>query len=73
MRKSGPTFCRAREWFYPGGLAAGPHRVRVELLAAAPDKAGIKARAGRPLADPAPFAPNRLTLGGVLVVEEPAP
>jgi lysophospholipase L1-like esterase len=66
-----PTFCRAREWFYPGVLAAGPHRVRVELLGPAPDKAAIKAKAGRPMDDPAPYAPSRLTLGGVLTVFPP--
>jgi lysophospholipase L1-like esterase len=63
-----PAFCRQRGWFFPQELAAGPHRVRVELLAAGPDKAEIKAAAGKPIADPAPYAANRLTLAGALVV-----
>jgi lysophospholipase L1-like esterase len=68
-----PTFCRAREWFYPAELDNGPHRVRVELLDTVLDKAGIKAKAGRPMADPKPYGPHRLTLGGVLVVASPSP
>jgi lysophospholipase L1-like esterase len=63
-----PTFCRTREWFYPGQLSPGRHRVRVELLASVLDKIGIKSRAGRPASDPAPYAPHRLTLGGVLTL-----
>jgi lysophospholipase L1-like esterase len=68
-----PTFCRAREWFYPGQLSPGRHRVRVELLGTVLDKIGSKARAGRPADDPAPYAPHRLTLGGILTVAPAAP
>ena len=68
-----PTFCRQRTWFYPGELAAGPHRVRVELLDTKLDKAAIKTQGERPLADPAPYAPQRLTLCGALVIGPPAP
>lgn len=68
-----PTFCRQRPWFYPAILSAGPHRVRVELLATRLDKAGIKAKAGKPIDDPAPYAAHRLTLCGVLVVGSPPP
>jgi hypothetical protein len=67
-----PTFCRQRAWFYPQELPAGPHRVRVELLGTVLDKTGIKAAGGRPAADPAPYAPHRLTLAGLLTVG-PAP
>lgn len=66
-----PTFCRAREWFYPGRLPPGRHHVRVEFIEAAPDKLAIKAKAGRPVTEQAPYAQNRLTLGGVLVVASP--
>jgi hypothetical protein len=66
-----PTFCRAREWFYPGELGDGPHRVRVELLDTVLDKAGIKAKAGRPITEPEPYGSNWLTLCGVLVVGTP--
>lgn len=68
-----PTFCRQRAWFYPQELPAGPHRVRVELLGTVLDKAGIKAAGGRPLADPAPYAPHRLTLAGFLAVGPAVP
>jgi lysophospholipase L1-like esterase len=63
-----PTFCRQREWFYPGELVGGPHRVRIELDAAPPDKAAIKAKAGKPLGDPAPYAAQTLTLSAVLLI-----
>jgi lysophospholipase L1-like esterase len=68
-----PSSCRARDWFYPGRLEDGSHRVRVELLATALDKAGIKTRAGRPLTDPTPYAPHRLALAGVLVAGRSPP
>ena len=67
-----PTFCRQRPWFHPGELGDGPHRVRVELLGTVIDKVAIKQQAGRPAADPAPYAPHRLTLGGILTVAPPA-
>ncbi len=67
-----PTFCRQRPWFYPGELTDGPHRVRVELLGTVIDKVAIKQQAGRPAADPAPYAPHRLTLCGILSVALPA-
>lgn len=67
-----PTFCRPRPWFYPGELADGPHRARVELLDTVIDKVALKQQAGRPAADPAPYAPHRLTLGGILTVAIPA-
>jgi lysophospholipase L1-like esterase len=68
-----PTFCRQRTWFYPGELPGGRHRVRVELLGTTLDKAAIKAAAGRPLTNPAPYQPHRLTLCGALVVGIPVP
>lgn len=68
-----PAFCRQRPWFYPGELPEGPHRVRIELLATVLDKIAIKQQAGRPAADPAPYAPHRLTLCGLLTVATPAP
>lgn len=63
-----PTFCRQRGWFYPSELADGPHRVRVELLGTTLDKAAIKAKAGKPIDDAAPYTPQRLTLAGALLV-----
>ena len=66
-----PTFCRAREWFYPGTLLPGRHHVRVEFIEAVPEKFAIKAKAGKPVTEQAPYAQNRLTLGGVLVVASP--
>jgi lysophospholipase L1-like esterase len=69
-----PTFCRQRAWFFPGELAEGPHRVRVELLASAADKLAIKQQAGRPATgDTAPYAANRLTLCGILTIAQPGP
>ena len=63
------TFCRQRPWFYPGGLDDGRHRVRVELLDTRIDKSAIKAtRSGKPLENPAPYQPHRLTLSGALIV-----
>ncbi|MBI2513196.1 MAG: SGNH/GDSL hydrolase family protein [Opitutae bacterium] len=68
-----PTFCREQQWFFPDALGAGQHRARIELSAAAVDKAAIKARAGKTLDDPARYAPQRLTLCGVLVVDTARP
>lgn len=68
-----PTFCRQRPWFYPEMLSAGPHRVRVELLGTMLDKVALKAKAGKPVDDPAPYAAHRLTLCGVLTVASPTP
>lgn len=68
-----PTFCRQRPWFFPGELADGPHRVRVELLGTTLDKAGLKARAGKPAGDLRPYQPHRLTLGGLLILESIRP
>lgn len=62
------TFCRQRGWFFPAELTDGVHRVRVELLDAAVDKAAIKTKAGKTLEAPAAYADNRLTLAGVLIV-----
>ncbi|HEY0944968.1 MAG TPA: GDSL-type esterase/lipase family protein [Opitutaceae bacterium] len=68
-----PTFCRQRAWWFPETLAPGAHRARIELLATALDKAAIKADAGKPLDDPAPYSPNRLTLCGLIWIDAPAP
>lgn len=64
-----PTFCRQTPWFFPRELAPGRHRVRVELSATPVDKAAIKTRAGKPLEPAAAFAPQRLTLGGLLTID----
>ena len=66
-----PTFCRQREWFFPTKLADSPHRVRVELLSTVLDKAAIKAKAGKPMDDPAPYSAHTLTLCGALIVGSP--
>lgn len=63
-----PTFCRARDWFFPGKLAPGSHRARVELLATGPDKGAVKAAASKPFEPASAYAENRLTLAGVLFV-----
>ncbi|HWL15240.1 MAG TPA: SGNH/GDSL hydrolase family protein [Opitutus sp.] len=68
-----PSFCRPRPWFYPRPLADGPHRARIDLLAEPVDKAAIKAKAGKTLAEPDRYAANRLTLSGVLLVESAEP
>ncbi len=62
-----PTFCRQRAWFYPEPLSEGSHRVRVALTARSIDKHAIKNRAGKELDDPAPYAPQRLTLCSILL------
>lgn len=68
-----PTFCRVEKWFFPRELAPGRHRVRVELLAEPVDKVGIKGAAGKTIDDPAPYAPQRLTLSGLLWIDAPIP
>lgn len=68
-----PTFCRQREWFFPSELADGTHHVRIELLSTTVAKAEIKAKAGKPLDDLAPYAANTLTLCGALIVGSPLP
>ena len=68
-----PAFCRQRNWFYPGDLHPGPHRVRVELLGTVPDKARIKAAGKRPIDDFQPYALCRLTLSGILIIGPAAP
>ena len=68
-----PTFCRQREWFFPTALPDMLHHVRVERLATALPKAAIKAKAGKPMDDPLPYAAHTLTLCGVLVVGSPSP
>ena len=68
-----PTFCRQRPWFYPQQLVDGPHHVRIELTGAKLDKAAIKAKAGKPIDDPAPYATNALTVCGILIVGSSAP
>lgn len=67
-----PTFCRQTKWFFPRELPPGHHRVRIELSTTPVDKAAIKARAGKSL-DPAyAFAPQYLTLSGLLTVDTAA-
>jgi len=68
-----PTFCRLTKWFFPRDLPPGRHHVRIELSAAPLDKAGIKARAGKSLEPATEFAPQRLTLSGLLIVDTAAP
>lgn len=67
-----PTFCRQTKWFFPRELAPGRHRVRIELSATPLDKAAIKTRAGKTLEPAADFAPQRLTLSGLLTVDTAA-
>lgn len=66
-----PSFCRQREWFYPGELSDEVHRVKVELLAEPFDKVAIKQQAGSRIDAPEAFAMNRLTLCGALIVGTP--
>jgi lysophospholipase L1-like esterase len=67
-----PTFCRQTKWFFPRELPPGRHRVRIELGATPLDKAAIKTRAGKTLEPAAAFAPQRLTLSGLLTVDTTA-
>lgn len=67
-----PTFCRQTMWFFPRELTAGRHHVRIELSARPVDKAAIKARAGKALEPATDFAPQRLTLSGLLTVDTAA-
>ncbi len=67
-----PTFCRQTKWFFPHELPPGHHRVRIELSATSLDKAAIKARAGKSLEPADAFAPQRLTLSGLLTVDTAA-
>ena len=68
-----PTFCRQRPWFYPQKLADGAHHVRIEPTGTKLDKAAIKAKAGKPIDDPAPYAVNSLTVCGILIVGSSGP
>jgi len=68
-----PTFCRVTKWFSARELPPGRHRVRIELGAAPLDKAAIKARAGKTLEPAAAYAPQRLTLSGLLTVDTATP
>ena len=58
-------------WFFSQPLADTEHRVRLELLTTKIDKAAIMAKAGKPIADPKPYAAHGLYLSGFLVVGEP--
>ena len=63
-----PTYFRLRSWFYPFPLDAGEHHVRIELLGAPVDKAGIMEANGQRLDDPKAYEANRLYLSGILAV-----
>lgn len=67
-----PTFCRQTKWFFPRELPPGHHRVRIELSTTPVDKAAIKARAGKSLEPADAFAPQYLTLSGLLTVDTAA-
>ena len=59
---------RIKPWFYPRELSDGAHRVRIELLREAPDKAAIFQRHGIAKKDPEQFKGNNLYVGDVLIV-----
>ncbi|MDR1279615.1 MAG: SGNH/GDSL hydrolase family protein [Opitutaceae bacterium] len=65
-----PRRYRVRPWFYPETLSPGRHRVKIELLPAAPDKARILKKgdntAALLAADP-DYARNVLTLSDLLL------
>ncbi len=67
-----PTFCRQTKWFFPRELPPGRHRVRIELSTTPVDKTAIKSRAGKTLEPADAFAPQRLTLSGLLTVDTAA-
>lgn len=64
---------RVQPWMYPGDLPSGEHGVRIELLAEAPDKAGILQKHKRSMKDPAAFQENNLYFGNLLLVGELLP
>jgi hypothetical protein len=64
---------RIQPWFFPGDLKDGEHRVRLELIADPPDKAGILKKHGKTIDKPAAFAENRLYFGGLLLAGELVP
>lgn len=64
---------RVQPWFYPGDLPEGEHRVRLELLAEPPDKAGILKKQHKTMDQPEAFTENRLYLGGILLAGELLP
>ncbi|MCX7010501.1 MAG: GDSL-type esterase/lipase family protein [Kiritimatiellaeota bacterium] len=64
---------RIQPWFYPGDLKDGEHRVRLELLAEPPDKAGLLKKLLTTMDKPDAFKENRLYLGGVLLAGELLP
>ncbi len=64
---------RIQPWFYPGDLKDGEHRVRLELLATPPDKAGILKKHNKTMDKPEAFTENRLYFGGLLLAGEIVP
>lgn len=64
---------RVQPWFYPGDLPEGEHRVRLELLAEPPDKAGILKKQHKTMDKPEAFTENRLYFGGILLAGELLP
>jgi len=60
-------------WFFAHSLPEGRHHVRLKLLATPIDKAGIMARAGKPITQPKLYAPDGLYLSGFLLVGDLAP
>lgn len=64
---------RVQPWIYPGDLAAGEHRVRIELLPEPPDKAGILQKHGHAIKNPDAFRNNHLYVGGMLLAGELVP
>jgi hypothetical protein len=64
---------RVQPWMYPGDLAKGEHRVRIELMAEAPDKVAILKSHNHTMKDPAAFKENSLYFGGILLAGELVP
>lgn len=64
---------RVQPWIYPGDLADGEHRVRIELIAEPPDKEAILKKHNRTMKDPAAFRDNHLYIGGLLLAGELIP
>ncbi|EIP98415.1 lysophospholipase L1-like esterase [Opitutaceae bacterium TAV1] len=66
-----PRRYRVRPWFYPETLSPGRHQVKIELLAAAPDKARILKKGDKTaalLASDPDYARNVLTISDLLLV-----
>lgn len=64
---------RIQPWMYPGDLADGEHRVRIERMAEPPDKEAILKKHNKTMKDPAAYKDNHLYFGAIMLVGELLP